>query len=278
MKALVTEQQYVNFIALFYGFFCVQLMIDANYFFGPNAALKMSYFNGRPFDKRTQMFARMAGMTGLAISSLPHVFNINTQKYAQLSLCLNVKLIPLFVFAFFNIKDATPWFVFQIVMSLLITYVNFTVVDTDDLLEKFKNISFFDVKDGYFTPKNYFNLVFFYAAFFMLGMIYGADSMFGPKSMLGMVFFTSFSDERAIFYGRMTGILGLTYYSSNWFFQIDAKKMAKIDLVMNIAFTAVQYDIVFNKVLPGSTSEWDNNFLVQAVVTAVSAAVVVYNA
>jgi len=278
MKALVTEQQYVNFIALFYGFFCVQLMIDANYFFGPNAALKMSYFNGRPFDERTQMFARMAGMTGLAISSMPHVFDINTQKYAQLSLCLNIKLIPLFVFAFLNIKDATPWFVFQIVMSLVISYVNFTVVDMDDLLGKYKNISFFDVKDGYFTQKNYFNLVFFYSAFFMIGMIYGADEIFGPKSMLGMVFFNSYSDERALFYGRMCGVLGLTYYSANWFYRIDAKKMAKIDLVMNIAFTAVQYDIVFNKVLPGSTSEWDNNFLVQAVIVVANAAVVVYNA
>jgi len=269
----VTEQQYVNFIALFFGFFCVQLMIDANYFFGPNAA--MSYFNGYPFDERTQMFARWAGVTGLGISSMPHVFDINTQKYAQLSLVLKSALIPLFVFAILKIKDATLWWVFQIIVSLVISYVNFGVFDTNNFMEKTKNISFFDFKDGYFTPKNYFNFMFFYKAFFMIGMICGADYVVGPHS-IGIVFFTSLSDERGLFFCRMCGIFGLCYGSANWLFGMDATKMAKLDLVMNIVFLAVLHDIVFNG-LPGATSEWDNQFCVQAVVASVNAAVLVYN-
>jgi len=264
MKALVTEQQYAKFMALFIGFFSVQLMIDANYFFGPNSVLKMSYFNGYPFDERTQMFARMAGVTGLGISSMPHIFDIDTQKYAQLSLVLNVAMMPLFIFAFLSIKDATILWVFQIMMNLVITYVNFGVVDMDDFIEKTKNISLFDFKDGYFTSKNYFNLKFCYSVFFMIGSICGVDYVFGPNSIFGMVFFNSVSDERGIHHGRMSGIMGLCYGSANWFFRMDAKKMAKSDLVMNIAYLAVFHDIVFNG-LRGATSESDNQFYVQAV-------------
>ena len=140
MKASITTQQYVNFIALFFGFFSVQLMIDANYFFGPKAALGMSYFNGSQFDARTQMFARFAGLNGLAISSMHHVFGVNAQKYAQLTLVLKVAMMPLFVFAALKIKDATIWWSFQIMMGLVITFVNFVVVDMDNFMGKIKSM------------------------------------------------------------------------------------------------------------------------------------------
>jgi hypothetical protein len=143
-------------------------------------------------------------------------------------------------------------------------------------IKSIKMTNFFNFKYGYFIPKNYFNLMFVYNAFFMIGMLYGADDIFGPNSILGMVFFNSFSDERTIFYCRMCGILGLCYSSGNWLFGMDTRKLAKIDLVLNIAFLAVNHDIVFNG-LPGATSEWDNQFYVQFVVVAINAAVVVFN-
>ena len=103
-------------------------------------ALGMSYFNGSPFDARTQMFCRCCGIVGLAISSMPHVFDINFQKYAQLSLVLNVAMMPLFVFAALKIKDATFWWSFQIMMGLVITFVNFGVVDMNDFMGKIKSM------------------------------------------------------------------------------------------------------------------------------------------
>jgi hypothetical protein len=51
---------------------------------------------------------------GLAISSMPHVFDINFQKYAQLSLVLNVAMMPVMAFGALNIRDATLWWAFQI--------------------------------------------------------------------------------------------------------------------------------------------------------------------
>jgi hypothetical protein len=110
----------------------------------------------------------------------------------------------------------------------------------------------------------------------MMGMIYGFDDFYGPKSMINMVLFYTLSDERAIFYCRMYAILGLCFLSANWLIGMDAKKLAKIDLVKNIAYLAIDHDIAFNGQF-GATSEWDDQFYMQFVIIAVNAAVVVYN-
>jgi hypothetical protein len=115
-----------------------------------------------------------------------------------------------------------------------------------------------------------------YNGIFLIGLTINANAMFGPNSITGMSFFNSDSGPKALYFCRLCGILGLFYTSANWLFNIDAFKLAKLDLVMNIAFLKVQHGIVFNG-LQGATSSWNSQFYVQGFIVFMNAAVVIYN-
>merc|ERR1712034_240195 len=100
--------------------------------------------------------------------------------------------------------------------------------------------------------------------------------MFGPNSIIGTSFFDSVSDSKALFSCQMSGILGLFYSSAHGIFNIDALKLAKLDLVLNIALFKVQHGIIFNG-LQGATSKWLIQMSLQRFVIVMNAVVVLYN-